>query len=194
MMSIGGLFLCPICPICCSWLAQKRSRRAEYLKNDSIFAPKQYDRCALAHTDRSGQGFRPLLLARCFPQAATDGQARVNRTTTKSPSPSVSSGATDDDFRIDVQNSRTSSLSPRRRRPNDKDAAPFGAAPATGYYGVQPGGQVAVGVDIEVCLAVIPVDLDHTSHPHQTWIIPLGCLAWRLWVPGMLLPALSRNE
>ena len=106
----------------------------------------------------------------------------------------MSSGATDDDYRIDMQNSRTSSPSPRRRRTNDKDAAPFGAAPATGYYGVQIGGQVPVGVDVEVCLAVIPVNLDHTSHPHHTWIIPLGCLACRLWVPGMLLPALSHNE
>ena len=52
MMCIGGLFLCPIAFMCCSWLAQKRSRHSEYLKNDSIFVPKQYDRCALAHTDR----------------------------------------------------------------------------------------------------------------------------------------------
>jgi hypothetical protein len=51
-MCIGGLFLGPIAFMCCSWLAQKRSRHSEYLKNDSIFVPKQYDRCALAHTDR----------------------------------------------------------------------------------------------------------------------------------------------
>ena len=76
----------------------------------------------------------------------------------------MSSGATDDDYRIDMQNSRTSSLSPRRRRTNDKDAAPFGAAPATGYYGVQPGGQIPVGVDIEVCLAFIRSPSSHNTH------------------------------
>ena len=92
----------------------------------------------------------------------------------------MSSGATDDDLRIDMQNSRTSSVSPRRRRPNDKDSAPFGAAPATGYYGVQTGGQVPVGVDVEVCLAVISVHLDHTSHlDHTPWLPSLSALgAW----------------
>ena len=49
MMCIGGVLLCPIAPLCCGWLFQRRSRHAAYMQNDSIFTPKRYDRCARAH-------------------------------------------------------------------------------------------------------------------------------------------------
>jgi hypothetical protein len=77
-----------------------------------------------------------------------------NRTTVRaSPSPSIDSGAPDDDYRIEIQsNSRTESQSPgRRRRGASKDPpAPSGVHNAE-YYGVQPSGQTDLAnVDVEM--------------------------------------------
>lgn len=132
-----------------------------------------------------------LPLARSFPPAATDGRAHARRTTTESPNPSVGSGATDDDYRIDIQShSRNSSQSPRRRRPNDKDAAPLGVGHANAdYYGVQPGGQGGqTKSDLEVCFVCrLPCQLSLPSICHAH-----GQPNWS--EPSMLLPAWPRSE
>ena len=125
MMCIGGVLLCPIAPVLCSWLYTKRAQHSAYMRSDSIFnQPRQ----------------------------------TYSRSATQSPSPSVGSGATDDDYRVDIQShSRNSSQSPRRRRPGDKDmAVPNGVCNSGAeLYGVQPGGLVdpsAVDVEVGACL------------------------------------------
>ena len=48
-MCIGGVLLCPVAPMCCGWMCQKRASHAAYMQNDSIFTAKRYNRCAGAH-------------------------------------------------------------------------------------------------------------------------------------------------
>lgn len=78
-----------------------------------------------------------------------------NRTTVRaSPSPSIDSGATEEDYRIDIKSnsSRTESRSPgRRRRGASNDPPPPSGIRNAEYYGVQPGGQADLGdVDVEM--------------------------------------------
>jgi len=189
MMCIGGVLLCPVAPMCCGWMCQKRASHAAYMQNDSIFTAKRYNRCAGAHAYLHAH--TPSLLPALSPPAATDGRAHARRTTTESPNPSVGSGATDDDYRIDIQShSRNSSQSPRRRRPNDKDAAPLGVGHANAdYYGVQPGGQGGqTKSDLEVCFVCrLPCQLSLPSICHAH-----GEPNWS--EPSMLLPAWPRSE
>merc|ERR1740130_1034540 len=96
-----------------------------------------------------------------------------NRTVTQSPSPSLDSGATDDDYRVDIQShSRTASQSPRRRPGASKDAVPRGAVVGSGEFsGVQPSGSTwpdpsqldleMQGMESEAVAMGVPVIREH---------------------------------
>mmetsp|Transcript_68927 Transcript_68927/g.111834 ORF Transcript_68927/g.111834 Transcript_68927/m.111834 type:complete len:496 (-) Transcript_68927:317-1804(-) len=120
MMCVGGVLLCPVAPVVCMWLSQKRSRHSQYMTNDSIF----------------------------------ERRPAYDRTVTQSPSPSQDSGATDDDYRVDIQShSRTASKSPRRRRGTSKDAVPSGTLlGSVESYAVPPSGHAVelLQVDLEM--------------------------------------------
>jgi hypothetical protein len=87
-----------------------------------------------------------------------------DRTVTQSPAPSADSGATDDDYRVDIgKHSRLDTQSPRRRAPSKERPAPDGVSNAD-FYGVQPGGQVDLEMQQSVGEQVVngvPVIREH---------------------------------
>jgi len=135
MMVIGGVFLCPVCPVLFYKLCKKRSRHAAFMQSDSIFDS---------------------------PRAARYNQRTVGHS--PSPSRDSNSQSTEDDYRVNIQdeyynNSRTEgSQSPRYRRgagggnkqkersgyssKDDDDVAPSGIRNAAHAYAAQPAGLV----------------------------------------------------